>query len=223
VTTVDPDGATEQPASPLPLSPLTISALMVTKSDLISALRIYLPNIADADRLGCSRREPERLMTTFPSVEIVPGGTGLLHFQADATNASGGYGIFKTANGHLTFQGGPNGYMYVNQAANAVLATMTNGGDVGIGTAGPLARLEIRGAAGEYETLALSADSQSTITMRTKASTSLRTVVFSSNYGDGSAGAIAGSTTRVESGGGFAVGIGVGVGDFPFHQGSGSC
>ena len=55
VTTIDPDGTLEQPASPLQLSPLTISALMVTKTDLIAALRVYLPNIADIEAIDADR------------------------------------------------------------------------------------------------------------------------------------------------------------------------
>lgn len=55
VSTVDPDGALEGPASPLQLPPLTISALMVTKADLIAALRIYLPNIADVEAINGDR------------------------------------------------------------------------------------------------------------------------------------------------------------------------
>ena len=55
--------------------------------------------------------------------------------------------------------------------------------------------------------------------MRTKGTTSVPTAVVSSNFGDGSPGAIAGSIMRVESGGGFSVGVGVGVHPDPFHQG----
>ena len=56
VTTVDPNGATEQPPSPpLQLPPLAISALMVTKADLVQALRIYFPNISDIEAIDADR------------------------------------------------------------------------------------------------------------------------------------------------------------------------
>lgn len=42
------------PSSP-PLPPLTISALMVTKADLIAALRIYLPAISDLEAIDGDR------------------------------------------------------------------------------------------------------------------------------------------------------------------------
>lgn len=69
-------------------------------------------------------------MTDFTNVTLVDGGTGVLKFDTSASTASGGYGIFKTIHGHLTFQGGSSGYMYVNQASTAILATMLGDGSV---------------------------------------------------------------------------------------------
>ena len=50
----DADGASSQPpAAPLP--PLTVSALMVTKADLIAALRVYLPQLSDIEAIDGER------------------------------------------------------------------------------------------------------------------------------------------------------------------------
>lgn len=47
------DGSEAMP--PMTLPPLTVSALMVTKADLIEALRIYLPNISDLEAIEGDR------------------------------------------------------------------------------------------------------------------------------------------------------------------------
>jgi hypothetical protein len=49
---VEPSAESE---GPLPLPPLTINALMVTKADLVQALRVYLPNIADIEAIDGDR------------------------------------------------------------------------------------------------------------------------------------------------------------------------
>lgn len=154
-------------------------------------------------------------MTSFPSVEIVAGGAGVLQFQVNTTNASGGYGIYRTAGGHLQFQGGSSGYQFMNDANTADLLHLMPGGDVGIGiplgTSPLVSRLDIRGAVGQWETLSLAGDSQSTITLRNKATPAQTAAVISSNYGGGTTT----STTRLEAAGGFALGVGV----TSFHAG----
>ncbi|MFN8637439.1 MAG: hypothetical protein U0893_26605 [Chloroflexota bacterium] len=45
--------ASEAPAPALP--PLTVSALLVTKADLISALRVYLPQLTDLEAIDGER------------------------------------------------------------------------------------------------------------------------------------------------------------------------
>jgi hypothetical protein len=59
VTSVPDDALTAPPASEdtaapggtLTLPPLTVSALMVTKADLIAALRVYLPHLSDIEAI----------------------------------------------------------------------------------------------------------------------------------------------------------------------------
>lgn len=54
--TVDGEGAAAGvSAAPLQLPPLTISALMVTKADLVAALRVYLPHLADIEAIDGNR------------------------------------------------------------------------------------------------------------------------------------------------------------------------
>ena len=45
-------GATPGPPT---LPPLTVSALMVTKADLIAALRVYLPHLSDIEAIDGDR------------------------------------------------------------------------------------------------------------------------------------------------------------------------
>jgi hypothetical protein len=57
-TVAGPNGAVQgvgRPSSPRPLPPLAVSALMVTKADLIAALRIYLPTISDLEAIDGDR------------------------------------------------------------------------------------------------------------------------------------------------------------------------
>ena len=54
VTTVDQDDGLSAP-TPLQLPPLAISALMVTKADLIAALRVYVPHLSDIEALDDDR------------------------------------------------------------------------------------------------------------------------------------------------------------------------
>ena len=54
VTTDDQHDAVSVPA-PLQLPPLAISALMVTKADLIAALRVYLPHLSDLEAIDGDR------------------------------------------------------------------------------------------------------------------------------------------------------------------------
>jgi hypothetical protein len=42
-------------SAPLTLPPLTVSALMVTKADLIAALRVYLPHLSDIEMIDADR------------------------------------------------------------------------------------------------------------------------------------------------------------------------
>ena len=42
-------------ASALALPPLTVSALMVTKADLIAALQVYLPHLTDVEAIDADR------------------------------------------------------------------------------------------------------------------------------------------------------------------------
>ena len=51
----DRDGAAPEQAAPLALPPLTVSALMVTKADLIAALRVYLPHLSDIEMIDADR------------------------------------------------------------------------------------------------------------------------------------------------------------------------
>ena len=62
VTAVDPGNGDAGPAQapgsvspPAQLPPLAISALMVTKADLIAALRVYLPQISDIEMIDGER------------------------------------------------------------------------------------------------------------------------------------------------------------------------
>ena len=48
-----PDVLADSESRPLP--PLTISALMVTKADLIAALRVYLPHLSDVEAIDGDR------------------------------------------------------------------------------------------------------------------------------------------------------------------------
>ena len=48
------DGPSMAPEPPM-LPPLTVSAVMVTKPDLISALRIYLPHLTDVEPIDGDR------------------------------------------------------------------------------------------------------------------------------------------------------------------------
>ena len=52
--------ADQAPPAGLALPPLTVSALMVTKADLIAALRIYLPHLSDIEMI-----DPERFLLSI--------------------------------------------------------------------------------------------------------------------------------------------------------------
>ena len=43
------------PAAPFSLPPLAVSALMVTKADLLAALRAYLPHLSDIEAIDGDR------------------------------------------------------------------------------------------------------------------------------------------------------------------------
>lgn len=49
------ESAPAKQPTPLALPPLTVSALMVTKADLIAALRIYLPHLSDIEMIDADR------------------------------------------------------------------------------------------------------------------------------------------------------------------------
>src|ERR1700754_2735110 len=62
VLTMAPDGAGDDdtsadqaPPAGLTLPPLTVSALMVTKTDLVAALRVYLPHLSDIEMIDAER------------------------------------------------------------------------------------------------------------------------------------------------------------------------
>ena len=115
-------------------------------------------------------------MTVTPVEGVLIDGSGsdanrgMLRFTSASTasGASGGNCIFRATGDTLMFQSGTGGHLFVNSNSSVIALKMTDGGDVGVGAAVPLARLEVRAAAGNLETLALSGDSQSTITMRNK-------------------------------------------------------
>ena len=44
------------PAAPVTLPPLAVSALMLTKADLIAALRVYLPHLTDVEVIDDGER-----------------------------------------------------------------------------------------------------------------------------------------------------------------------
>lgn len=53
-TAVEEAGPLGEPA-PLQLPPLTVSALMVTKADLLAALRVYIPQLVDLEMIDGDR------------------------------------------------------------------------------------------------------------------------------------------------------------------------
>lgn len=58
----------------------------------------------------------------------VAGSGGVLRFAGNGTSAAGGYGIYRTGNGHLVFQGGYAGYLFVKSDATKILGRVSDTG-----------------------------------------------------------------------------------------------
>jgi hypothetical protein len=63
---LDPEPAT---AAPFSLPPLAVSALMVTKADLLVALRAYLPHLSDIEAI-----DGDRFLLSVSELPMTNGG-----------------------------------------------------------------------------------------------------------------------------------------------------